>query len=206
MQLFRCKMKLWFMSNLLPLFSLQSCSTKGVCRMSSATVTHQMLTHYLSTVAACFQFSGQYCPLFWVNITCLKIQYANHKHSCALTSPWCRPLTFQPTGLKISIISMLAGTSAESLAKEDMNVLWVFLAQASRTLVPQSSFVQAFGKLAIRDGIFWGLVTIYSTRATAGADSGQVGFLQLQPPKYHRDSVQNYRKSSYFLTLNIEFP
>lgn len=48
-QLFRCEMKLWFMSNLLPP-SLQSCTTKGVCRMSSATVTHQMLSFHCSCV------------------------------------------------------------------------------------------------------------------------------------------------------------
>lgn len=42
-------------------FSLQSCSTEGLWRMSSAVLTHQ-----LSTVAACFQCSGQYCTLFWI--------------------------------------------------------------------------------------------------------------------------------------------
>lgn len=70
----------------------------------------------------------------------------------------------------------------------------------------QSSFVQTFGKPAIPDGIFLGLLTIYFASATAGVNSGQVGFLQLQFPKYHRDSVQNYRNTSYFLTLNIDFP
>lgn len=54
-------MKLWFMSNLL-LPSLQSCTTKGLCRMSSATVTHQMLSFHCS----CFQLGGQRCPFFCV--------------------------------------------------------------------------------------------------------------------------------------------
>ena len=77
---------------------------------------------------------------------------------------------------------------------------------APSLLMLQSSFLETFGKSAIRDGTFWGLVTIYSASATAGVNSGQVGFLRLQSPKYHRDSVQNYKKTSCFLTLNTDFP
>lgn len=92
-----------------------------------------------------------------VNITYLKIPYANHKHSCA--SPLSVVKTFNLiTGLKISIISMLVGTLAESLIKEDLNVFtsfpcegfphllsWCCRPRLCRLLVNQQSVTASFG-------------------------------------------------------------
>lgn len=97
--------------------------------MSSARVTHQALTLF-------FHFPTRWPILpallgaLSVHVTYPKIQNANHKHSCALTSPWC---SLSTTGLKIFIISRLVGTSAESLIG-DLDVLQVFLLGAAELI------------------------------------------------------------------------
>lgn len=92
-----------------------------------------------------------------VDITYLKIPYTNHQHSCA--SPLSVVKTFNLiTGLKISIMSMLVGTSTESLIKEDLNVFtsfpcegfphllsWCCRPHLCRLLVNQRSMPASFG-------------------------------------------------------------
>lgn len=79
-----------------PPFLCKAAALKGVCRMSSATVTHQALTLFFHC-SLVFPVQWPMLPTLLgtlsVHVTHLKIQNANHKHSCALTSPWCNPLT-----------------------------------------------------------------------------------------------------------------
>lgn len=84
-----------------PPFLCKAAALWGVCRMSSATVAHQVLTLF-------FHCSHMF-PVWWpilpallgalsVHITYLRIQNANHKHSCTLTSPRCSSLTDHRAG------------------------------------------------------------------------------------------------------------
>lgn len=118
-----------------PPFLCKAAAPKGFreCQVQLSHTRYSHIICYLSIVASCFQFTDHsLLGTLGVNITCLKIQYANHKHCCALISPWCGHLTWS-RGQNISIISMLVDTSVESLITENLDMLKVFFPQTSHT-------------------------------------------------------------------------
>lgn len=104
------KWSLWFLSNLLPRFLCRAAALKGFGK------SQLQLSHTTHTSFHCMfpvQHPHYMLDIRTINLTCLKIQFANHNCSRVLILPWCCPIT-RSAG-PISPHTLLVDTWAEGL-------------------------------------------------------------------------------------------